>query len=113
MAADTPISILSADDAKRRIAELAALLHACVHAGANVNFVLPFSHEDSETFWRKKVLSAMRDGTRVLWVAEAGGAIVGSVQLYHRHAAQPAASCQSHKAPRPSRTSAAAASPRR
>lgn len=82
MSAPTPISILSADEAERRTAELAALLHACVHAGANINFVLPFSLDDAEAFWRKKVLPPMRDGVRMLWVAEERGGIVGSVQLH-------------------------------
>jgi len=81
MSAPTPISTLSADEAERRVGDLSALLHACVHAGANINFVLPFSLEDSEAFWREKVLPAMRDGLRMLWVAEDGGGVVGSVQL--------------------------------
>jgi len=82
MSAPPPISILSADEAERRTAELAALLHACVHAGANINFVMPFPMADAEAFWRKRVLPAMRDGVRMLWVAEERGGIVGSVQLH-------------------------------
>ena len=39
----TAISILSAEDVEGRLGELAALLHACVQAGASVNFVLPFT----------------------------------------------------------------------
>lgn len=77
----TVISTLSVDEAARRIRELSALLHACVHAGANINFVLPFSEADGEAFWTQKVLPALLNGRRVLWVAERGGRIAGSVQL--------------------------------
>ncbi len=78
---ETAISILPADDVERRVRELAVLLHACVHAGASINFVMPYSEEDAAAFWTRKVLPAMRDGTRVVWVAERDGRIVGSVQL--------------------------------
>jgi ribosomal protein S18 acetylase RimI-like enzyme len=78
---ETLISTLSADAAEARIGQLAALLHACVHAGASINFVMPYSEDDAEAFWRRKVLPAMRDGTRVVWIAERDGRIVGSVQL--------------------------------
>jgi len=75
------ISTLSGDELDRHIGELGALLHACVHAGANINFVLPFLRDDAEAFWRSKVLPTVRDGGRVLWVARLDDAIVGSVQL--------------------------------
>ena len=81
MSGETSISTLSADELESRIGELGALLHACVHAGANINFVLPFSEADAEVFWTRKVLPALRNGTRVLWVAERSGRILGSVQL--------------------------------
>ena len=76
-----PISTLSLDDATRRLDGLSTLLHACVHAGANINFVLPFSMDEAAAFWMKKVLLAMGEGTRVLWIAQEGTRIVGSVQL--------------------------------
>lgn len=75
------ISTFSADDMESRIRELGALLHACVHDGANINFVLPFTEADSEAFWNDKVLPAVRKGARMLWVAEKNGRIAGSVQL--------------------------------
>lgn len=78
---ETTIAQLSAEDAAERVEELAALLHACVLAGANVNFILPFSLADAERFWTAKALPALRGGRRVLWVAEQDGRIVGSVQL--------------------------------
>jgi ribosomal protein S18 acetylase RimI-like enzyme len=81
MREDTKIAIFSADEVERRIRAFAVLLHAVVHAGANINFILPFSEEDAEAFFRKKTLPAMREAGRVLWVAEAADRIIGSVQL--------------------------------
>ncbi len=77
----TTISIFSADDIASHVRELGALLHACVHAEASIGFVLPFMADDSEAFWRRNVLSAVRDGARVLLVAHQSGRIAGSVQL--------------------------------
>lgn len=61
--------------------DLGALLHACVHAGASVGFVLPFSTAESEAFWTGKVLPALYAGTRLLLVARRAGDLAGSVQL--------------------------------
>ena len=61
--------------------ELAAVLHASVHAGASVSFVLPFSLEDAESFWRNNVLPGVRDRTRIVLVARDGAGIVATVQL--------------------------------
>jgi GNAT superfamily N-acetyltransferase len=75
------ISTLSAAELADHVPALGALLHACVHAGASIGFVLPHPVEESAAFWRNKVLPGVRDGRRVLWIARAGGRIVGSVQL--------------------------------
>jgi hypothetical protein len=77
------ISMFSADDLTRHLRELGALLQACVHDGASIGFVLPFTADDSAAFWRNKVLPAVRDGGRVLLVARSNGRITGSVQLHH------------------------------
>ena len=75
------ISALSADELERRIDELGTLLHACVVAGASVNFVWPFSEDEAESFWKRKVLPVVRTGTRTLFIAESAGRILGTVQL--------------------------------
>lgn len=75
------IAAFSSDEVARHAGELGALLHACVHAGASVNFVLPFDEDHSEAFWRAKVLPAVRDGARHVFVARKAARIVGSVQL--------------------------------
>lgn len=77
------ISSLSADDAIDQVAALGVLLHACVHNGACIGFVLPFSDQQSEAYWRDKVLPRLRDGSVVLLIARMEGRIVGSVQLDH------------------------------
>lgn len=75
------ITCLSAAEAERAVPELGALLHACVLDGASIGFVLPFSLEEAEDFWRRHVLPGLYEGTRLLWVALAEGRIAGSVQL--------------------------------
>jgi ribosomal protein S18 acetylase RimI-like enzyme len=77
----TTILMFSADDVTSHVRELGALLHACVHDGASIGFVLPFTASDGEAFWGRKVLPAVRDSGRVLWVARRDGRIAGSVQL--------------------------------
>jgi ribosomal protein S18 acetylase RimI-like enzyme len=75
------ISTFSADDIASHVRRLGALLHACVHDGASVGFVLPYTEHDSEAFWSRKVLPAVRAGGRLVLVAQATGRIAGSVQL--------------------------------
>ena len=75
------IAMFTPAEATAHVKALGALLHACVETGASVNFVLPFTLEDSVTFWRVKVLPAVEDGGRSLFVAKSGPEIVGSVQL--------------------------------
>jgi len=77
----TVISTFSADDIASHVRELGALLHACVHAGASVGFVLPFTQDDGEAFWWSKVLPAVRDGRRLLLVGQKCERVAGSVQL--------------------------------
>ena len=79
---------------ERDLDMLAAVLHAAVHAGASVSFILPFSMPEAREFWRAKVLpSVMNESSRV-FVARAGDRIVGVVQLdldsppYQQHRAE-------------------------
>lgn len=61
---------------------LGDVLHACVHAGASVSFVLPFSREDALAFWHDKVVPAVKAGSCYVLVARnAEQKIVGTVQL--------------------------------
>ncbi|HEV2689018.1 MAG TPA: GNAT family N-acetyltransferase [Bryobacteraceae bacterium] len=60
---------------------LGGVLHACVHAGASVSFVLPFSQDDAKAFWRDRILPAVQAGNCRVLVARLDGRIVGTVQL--------------------------------
>ncbi|QQC65670.1 GNAT family N-acetyltransferase [Paraburkholderia ginsengisoli] len=75
------ITSFSADDLARHLPELGALLRACVHDGASVGFVMPYGVDDSEDFWRAKVLPSLSAGGLMLFVAREGDAIAGTVQL--------------------------------
>lgn len=75
------VSTFTAEDLVHHIRELGALLDACVHAGASVSFVLPFSQEEGEAFWRRKVLPGVEEGGTALLVARDGARIAGTVQL--------------------------------
>jgi ribosomal protein S18 acetylase RimI-like enzyme len=77
------IAPVDAVDAERHVAGLGALLHACVHAGASIGFILPFALAEAEAYWRRKVLPRVAEGSLILLVAERDGRIVGSVQLDH------------------------------
>ncbi len=60
---------------------LGDVLHACVHAGASVSFVLPFSREDAMAFWRDKVAPAVAAGNCRVLLARMAGDVVGTVQI--------------------------------
>lgn len=74
------IRILSPAEAEARRDDLIDLLVDAVESGASVNFVWPMSREKSENWWRG-ALASHAQGERVLFVAEEGGRVVGSVQL--------------------------------
>jgi GNAT superfamily N-acetyltransferase len=59
---------------------LADVLVDCVEGGASVGFILPMTRDKALRFWRKVADSAAR-GERVLFVAEEGERIVGTVQI--------------------------------
>lgn len=71
----------SADQARDLLPGLAALLQACVQDGASVSFVLPYTQEDAQAFWRDKVLPSVVAGKASLLVAVQDGRVAGSVQL--------------------------------
>jgi len=63
------------------IAMLGIVLHAVVHNGSSVSFILPFSHDDADSFWRDKVLPAVEAETCCVLVARHEARIIGTVQL--------------------------------
>lgn len=60
---------------------LADVLHAVVHGGAGVSFVVPFAMDDARAFWRDAVLPGVRSRRRRMLVARLEARIVGTVQL--------------------------------
>lgn len=70
----------TADQAEHHIEQLAALLGDAVDSGASIGFMPPLSDSDAREYWRG-VVSAVREGSRVLLVALEGDLIQGSVQL--------------------------------
>ncbi|PYR33907.1 MAG: GNAT family N-acetyltransferase [Acidobacteria bacterium] len=60
---------------------LADVLHAVVHTGAGVSFVVPFSIGEARAFWADTVLPGVRARTRRVLVARVDGRIVGTVQI--------------------------------
>jgi ribosomal protein S18 acetylase RimI-like enzyme len=60
---------------------LGDILHATVHAGASVGFVLPFSLAEARSYWTAKVLRSVRNGSRRMLVAREHDTIIGTVHL--------------------------------
>lgn len=60
---------------------LADVLHAVVHDGAGVSFVVPFAIAEARRFWVERVLPGVRDGSCRVLVARDGARLVGTVQL--------------------------------
>ena len=63
--------------------DFAGLLHACVHDGASVGFVLPFPLDEAAAFWRDAVLPPLAAGRRRLLAARCGARLAGTVQVLH------------------------------
>jgi ribosomal protein S18 acetylase RimI-like enzyme len=60
---------------------LAEILHACVHEGASVGFILPFDLDQARAYWREKVAPSLASAKRVVLIAKVGDWIVGTAQL--------------------------------
>jgi len=72
---------LPASSLDRDIDMLGEVLHAIVHDGAGVSFIVPFSLDDGRAFWRDKVLPGVLARTRRVLVARRDPRIVGTVQV--------------------------------
>jgi len=65
----------------RDLDNLAEVLHASVHLGASVGFIMPFSIDDALAFWRDKILPGAESGARRVLLARDADRVVGTVQL--------------------------------
>ncbi|WP_169568842.1 GNAT family N-acetyltransferase [Sneathiella limimaris] len=75
------IKELNADSLPDFVADLSGCLKACVEAGANVNFILPFSLQEAEAYWIENALPALQRNERDCWIALQDGKLAGTVQL--------------------------------
>lgn len=75
------ITAFGHDDVEANIDALGEMMHACVHAGASIGYILPYSRDDGVAFWRQKVLPRLDGGNLALLAARADGRIAGAVQL--------------------------------
>ena len=64
-----------------QVAALAEILHECVSEGASVGFILPFTLEQSRSFWIRSIGPSLQSGDNVLFVAMSDGETIGTVQL--------------------------------
>ena len=73
---------LSAQEAKKSIPALSAILIDCAEGGDSVGFMSPLAREKADAFWRG-VAEGIAAGERVLLAAEdrASGEIFGTVQV--------------------------------
>lgn len=74
---------VSAAELDAQLDAFASLLLACVHDGASVGFILPFSQDEARAFWSAKILPAVKEGALVLLAAYVDGRLAGTVQLDH------------------------------
>jgi ribosomal protein S18 acetylase RimI-like enzyme len=65
----------------KTVERLAQILHACVHEGASVGFVMPFDRDDARAYWMNRVAPPHAAGAKVVLIATVGGAIAGTAQL--------------------------------
>ncbi len=78
---DTHIVELDTNGIEQNLDALAHILANSVADGAAISFMAPLSHSDATRFWSQDVRPEVAAGRRVLFAAERGGALVGTVQL--------------------------------
>lgn len=74
------IEHLTPDSFAAAIDELGGMLHAAVHAGASVGFLLPCPLEEAVAFWRNQ-LAAVRAGDKTVLVVRQSGRIAGTATV--------------------------------
>jgi ribosomal protein S18 acetylase RimI-like enzyme len=72
---------LDGDGLARHLDAIAEILHACVHDGANVGFVMPFDLNQARTFWVQKIAPGVMANMRVVLAAKVDDQVAGTVQL--------------------------------
>ena len=72
---------LNGDGLAQHLDPIAEILHACVHDGVNVGFVLPFDLNQARSFWVQKILPCLVANTRIVLAAKVDDQVAGTVQL--------------------------------
>ena len=72
---------LDGDGLAEHLEAIAEILHACVHDGANVGFVLPFDLNQARAFWVQKIAPGVVANMRVVLAAKVDDQVAGTVQL--------------------------------
>jgi len=80
MTASITIDRLDANEAAENLSGLGSVLLSCVEGGAGVGFVLPFTQEGAEEFWRS-CLPGLEAQSHWLFVARSDGRILGTVMV--------------------------------
>ena len=75
------IARLSEADFDGALENLTDILHRCVHTGASIGFILPFSQDDARNYWLYNVHPELKTESLDLFVAYGNGHIQGTVQL--------------------------------
>ena len=75
------VAALDPAELAKTVERLAQILHACVHEGASIGFVLPFDHSQARSYWLDRVAAPHAAGSKLVLIATLGGAIAGTAQL--------------------------------
>jgi len=81
---DAPaIKVAALDSAAfaKTVDRLAQILHACVHEGASVGFIMPFDRDEARAYWMNRVAPPHAAGTRLVLIATLAGEVAGTAQL--------------------------------
>jgi GNAT superfamily N-acetyltransferase len=80
MTSSLRISILSTEEAKKKIPALSEILIDVVEGGDSIGFMAPLTRGKADAFWHK-IAAAVGAGERILLLAEIDAHPVGTVQL--------------------------------
>jgi ribosomal protein S18 acetylase RimI-like enzyme len=65
----------------KAIERLAQILHACVHEGASVGFIMPFEPREARAYWLDRVAGPHATSSKLVLVATLGEEVAGTAQL--------------------------------
>jgi ribosomal protein S18 acetylase RimI-like enzyme len=75
------VAALDPPELAKTVERLAQILHACVHEGASIGFVVPFDQSEARGYWLERVVAPHAAGSKLVLIATIGGAIAGTAQL--------------------------------